>query len=341
MFIPMPPPNIEDVFDNNQIIRGQRRSFIVPIRQPLLLISQVQRSGGTLLSQLLDGHSQLHVHHSELHIGRPNKYYWPKLDIKSSPQELFDLLCEHPARTHSIQGYSKDGVAQQSKLPFIFCTSLQQEIFSECLILYGKDSQRSILDAYITSYFNAWLDYQSLYRDPNKIRYWVAFAARVAANAAEIKGFFRDYQDGLLISIIRDPVSWYASASRYMPDRYGDVVAATDLWMESTGSAMYQFKKRPGKVLLVSFEEMLQSPLLLLKKIYKFANLRTSRKNTPTFNNIPIEANSSFIQAPAGVIVPASDRHEHVLPDVRKFIMDKCYSMYNITQKITSHSYQS
>ena len=45
-----------------------------PVTSPLVLISQVQRSGGTLLSQLFDGHPELHAHPHELKIGYPTKY---------------------------------------------------------------------------------------------------------------------------------------------------------------------------------------------------------------------------------------------------------------------------
>src|SRR5207245_2672656 len=38
------------------------RAALVPIDQALVLVSQTQRSGGTLLNTLFDGHPQLHVH---------------------------------------------------------------------------------------------------------------------------------------------------------------------------------------------------------------------------------------------------------------------------------------
>jgi hypothetical protein len=62
---------ISDPEDPLQVISGQRHRFLVPVREPLVLITQIQRSGGTLFAQLLDGHSKLHVHPSELHIGKP------------------------------------------------------------------------------------------------------------------------------------------------------------------------------------------------------------------------------------------------------------------------------
>jgi hypothetical protein len=49
-----------------------------PRQLPLLLISQLPRSGGSLFSQLLDGHPQLLVYPHEMRIGYPGKDTWPK-----------------------------------------------------------------------------------------------------------------------------------------------------------------------------------------------------------------------------------------------------------------------
>ena len=63
-----------------------------PVTVPLVLISQIQRSGGTLLSQLFDGHPEIHAHPSELMIGYPTKNNWPKLDLNDKPEQWFDIL---------------------------------------------------------------------------------------------------------------------------------------------------------------------------------------------------------------------------------------------------------
>ena len=47
----------------------QRLEHLVPVTDPLVLVSQIQRSGGTLLSQLFDGHPECHAHPHELKIG--------------------------------------------------------------------------------------------------------------------------------------------------------------------------------------------------------------------------------------------------------------------------------
>ena len=44
--------------DEYRALVDQRLAHLVPVREPLVLVSQIQRSGGTLLSQLFDGHPE-------------------------------------------------------------------------------------------------------------------------------------------------------------------------------------------------------------------------------------------------------------------------------------------
>src|SRR5918912_1876755 len=85
----------------------QRLERPVAVRQPLVLISQVQRSGGTLLSQLLDNHPQLHAHPHELHIGYPrDKGDWPALDLSAGPAQWFEMTQEEHVERTFLQGYT-------------------------------------------------------------------------------------------------------------------------------------------------------------------------------------------------------------------------------------------
>jgi hypothetical protein len=59
---------------------------IQPVTVPLVLISQIQRSGGSMLSQLFDGHPQVHAHPHELKVGYPKKFIWPPIDLNGSPE---------------------------------------------------------------------------------------------------------------------------------------------------------------------------------------------------------------------------------------------------------------
>ena len=54
--------------------RTLRRRWVTRVTQPMILISQIQRSGGTLLSRLFDGHPRCFAHPMELSWGRPSKW---------------------------------------------------------------------------------------------------------------------------------------------------------------------------------------------------------------------------------------------------------------------------
>ena len=60
-----------------------------------------------------------------------------------------------------------------------------------------------MLDAYFTSYFNAWLDNQNLYTGPKRVV--TGFTPRLAMDEGSVERFFAAYPDGTLVSIVRDP----------------------------------------------------------------------------------------------------------------------------------------
>jgi hypothetical protein len=51
---------------NFKNISKQRLNLLVKVDQTLVIITQIQRSGGTLLSQLFDMHPECHVHPHEI-----------------------------------------------------------------------------------------------------------------------------------------------------------------------------------------------------------------------------------------------------------------------------------
>ena len=93
-----------------------------------------------------------------------------------------------------------------------------------------------MLDAYFTSYFNAWLDNQNLYTGPKKVV--TGFTPRLAMDPENRDRFFAAYPDGTLVAIVREPQSWYRSAVKYSPRRFPDAETAIGLWRESTEAAL-------------------------------------------------------------------------------------------------------
>lgn len=339
---PSPTPAARELVpaDEFESLLAKRLRAPVEVHQPLALVSQIQRSGGTLLSQLFDNHAQLHAHPHELHIGYPrDKGDWPALDLLASPQEWFEMLREYHVQRTFLNGYTKyvrkwvqyEG-EQLETYPFLLIPSLQRRLFEQCIKSWGSERQRQVLDAYMTAYFNAWVDNRNLYAGPKR---WVtAFSARLAMEPDNRRRFFEDYPDGRLLSIVREPRSWYASAASYNPERYGDPSVSMRRWRESA-EAMVEAKRRYGdQVLLISFEQLLGDLEATMRRVAGFLDIEFSPTLLePTFNGLPIKANSSFKTERHGVLdAPlkrreslsremvttidrlAGDAHEQVLP---------------------------
>jgi hypothetical protein len=296
-------------------LRQMRCEFCVPIREPLVLISQIQRSGGTLLSQLFDGHPQCHAHPSELHTGYPRKNTWPQLDLKETPKNWFQILYEKDSGEKFRESYSKHskGSDEQGEThPFLFWPHLQEELFLDAVRHTQVTSSRDIFNCYMTSYFNAWIDNQNLYV-PHK-KYVTAFAATLNMRPQSVEGFFDCYGDGHFISIVRNPNSWFASARKHSPDRYGDVEKAIGLWKESTQAAVEIKRSHEENSCIVSFEDLLsRTPDVMRALAIRLGIHFTPSLLIPTFNTIPIKADSSFKVETHGVIQEPLERYKKQL----------------------------
>jgi hypothetical protein len=123
---------LEKEIEQSKIDWDQSYNFksenVRPVTSPLVLISQIQRSGGSLLSQLFDGHPEIHPHPHELMIGYKKKHVWPRIDLKENPERWFRVLFENMVIKHTIEGYKK-GKEDKESFPFIFNPYLQKKIF--------------------------------------------------------------------------------------------------------------------------------------------------------------------------------------------------------------------
>jgi hypothetical protein len=296
----------------------RRMDTLVWVDQPLALISQIQRSGGTLLSQLFDDHPALHAHPSELHIGWPHhKENWPALDLGDPPAEWFRRLREKRATDHFREGYSKyargiPGVPHYPDedlevFPFMLVPELQRELFERAAAQRLPTREREVLDCYMTSYFNAWLDNRNLY-GPGK-RWVTGFVPRLALAAANRDAFFSAYPDGRLIFLIREPGSWYASASRYQSQLYGDPRQAAELWTWSAHEILNAQRDNAERVTIVRFEDLVLRTEQTMRALARLLDIEYQPCLTsPTFNGMPIKADSSFATLRHGILEEAAHR---------------------------------
>jgi hypothetical protein len=298
---------------------------IRPVTCPLVLISQVQRSGGTLLSQLFDGHPELHAHPHELKIGYPTKYTWPRIDLSDNPNKWLETLFEYSVLSHFKKGYKKEKKREDAFL-FLFLPSVQREIFLDYLGSIDSLTLRDVFDGYMTSYFGAWLNNQNSF---GQKRYITGFTARLAMTKDNMESFFKIYPDGRLISIIRDPKNWYPSAIRHKPKICRGIRDGIDLWQKSAQAILRNKDKYGGRVCILTFEDLISKTESVMRYLAEFLEIKFEDiLLEPTFNKYPIRANTSFEAEKNGIIDSTLNRYKTLTQNELKFIEDTTKNLH-------------
>jgi hypothetical protein len=118
----------------------------------------------------------------------------------------------------------------------------------------------------------------------------------------DLAGFFRDYPDGTLVTIVRNPRTWFESSRRYK-SRYEDVNRAVKTWRRSTRSSLEALELYGDRTILVSFEHLVQETEPLMRRLAERIGLTFSEDLVvPTFNGRPIRAASSGAVHEYGVL---------------------------------------
>lgn len=310
---------LKDVCQNNA----------VHITEPVVLISQIQRSGGSLLSQLFDSHPEVHAHPHELKIGYPKKYMWPQLNLNQGPRHWFNLLFEESVIQLFEEGYKKEPTSNIT-FPFIFLPYVQKKIFYEYFKSLDSISMRDIFDAYMTSYFGAWLNNHN-YGAGKK--YVTGFTPRLSEDAGNMEKFFTIYPDGRLISIVRNPQNWFPSALRHnekiKKDKYSDIKVALSQWTANSAAMIRNKERYQEKVCIITFEDLIQDTEKVMKHLAQTLGIKYERILTePTFNGAPIKANTSFDSTDGGIITKTTERHKTLSAEEAMFIEKETKEIY-------------
>jgi len=272
---------------------------VSPVTSPLALISQIEGSGGSLLSQFLDGHPELHAHPPELMIGHPEKHIWPRIDLNDSPKHLFKILFEEIVNEYNREGY-KNRRNGDKIFPFVFIPSLQREVFLDYIDSLQSITLRDVFNAYMTSYFGAWLSNQN-YNGQKK--FVTAFSPRLAMIKENMECFFEVYPDGRLISLVRNPKTWFPFASTHWPGRYGDVGRAASQWNESAQAMLWNKEKYGDCVCLIQFEDLIRKTEAAMRFLAEFLTVEFDDiLLVSTFNKFPIREDTAFKTESHGVV---------------------------------------
>jgi hypothetical protein len=180
-----------------------------PIRTPLVLISQISRSGGTWLSQLFDHHPQVWAHPLELRFGQSRKSDWPELPSGADAEDAWETL--RYAKAEEAFGSGTYAKGNDDTHPMLFDADAQHALFLRLGEIWKPTTDREWFDLYFTSFFNAWLDHQRRY---GAKKYLAGFASMLALEPESMRRFRQVYPDGWLVSILREPLGWYASVKQ-------------------------------------------------------------------------------------------------------------------------------
>ena len=313
---------------NSEAVLERLKESCQTVSCPLILISQVQRSGGSLISQLFDGHSEILAHPHELKIGYPKKFIWPPIDPGFSADKQFKILFERPTIEMSQFGYVK-GKKDRNRKNFFFFPQIQREIFRNAIgNLDGPATSRDVLNAYFTSYFNSWLNLRSHISDAKFI---TGFVPVLSSDEGNMRKFWNAYPDGYLVSIIRSPLSWYPSVNRLSDGtKFTDIHLAARSWNQSTESALREKKSRGDRVIIVHFDDLLANTEGVMRHICDRLSLPFQKIVTrPTFNGELMGANTSFDKVQPGTVSSAPlNRDRHLSNEDRKYLQKHCMPLY-------------
>jgi hypothetical protein len=289
-------------------------------------VSQIQRSGGTLLSRLFDGHPELLAHPHEIQIGRPQKWHWPNLDLSLPREDWLRDILEPRLAKFVVLGYSKaDGnIAATEKLPFNLDLLHLCSRFLEIADDMPRPTQRAVIDAYLTAYFDAWGDYHRSGRE----KWTCGFIPRLISNYGSVRRYVSDYPDGLLISCIRNPIDWFVSARRHDPE-YSDIGHAIELWKTSTLAALYLQEEDPAHIYLLTYESLVTAPEAEIGLLAGRLGISFSEELlTPTYLGTPMLPNSSFRVDKTGISTQSVNMRHHLSDDEAALIALDAMPLY-------------
>ena len=289
---------------------------LVRVDQPLLLITQTQRSGGTLLLRLLDGHPECHVFPFQMR-GIDDAAKRMPTSADEAWAALYDpkLEVRHQAGFRQSKGeVLRDEETHEFELP----PGLQRELYDPCVAALESPAPRDFFDCYFTSYFSAWLDYAN--PEPAGKRWLVGFEPGVSRSLRRRQAVHDLYPEGRVISILRDPWSWYASARRWEPE-WADREVALNHWRRTTIGAMKwrnerKQARRDGGVRILPFEALLRDTEDTMRSVASWLGIEFRPELLqPTFNGRPIRANTSFSDIDTAVSARPLERAREELSD--------------------------
>lgn len=261
---------------------------------PLLISSQLQRSGGSLISQLFDNHPEILAHP------------WEIMVYKEGTDKIYDKILKTEKEFNRLMrdGYKKGKFAKK-KHRFHFLTSK----FSQ--VLLKKKDDENFLNYYFDNFFKYWTN---LKNDDAKKKLITGFSPFFCKGSL-IKEL-NSHKRLNIIHIYRDPYSWWYSAKNFK-DIYKDINSIKKYWISSQLEALAAKSKFRNRVLIIKFDDLINHRVKIMKYICKKFFIKFDKKLMyPTFNGEMIENDSSFKKQKTdkyGIIKDVTKRYKNDL----------------------------
>lgn len=272
----------------------------------LLLITQLHRSGGTLFSQLLDGHSAIQAHPHELFIGKPEKWDWPKLSkILDSPEQIFSSLYEAKIAEIGTHGnFIKPGTNPQATkqvVPFTYNAEVHREQFCTLFASAPVKTQRLAIQLYLSTFFKAWPEY----KDSGSERYVSCFLPHLLLHRSSLGRLFTDFPDVFLVNLLRRPDAWISSLVNHISLRLEDTEAVKSQllrWRTSVQIILSMHRNPVLKTFSTSYEALVTNTDAELRRFCQVAGIPFEPiLLMPTVGGYAVLPNSSYQRTQTGV----------------------------------------
>jgi hypothetical protein len=228
----------------------------------------------------------------------------------------------------SSRGFGKAGknrFARDRRHRFTFSESEQRSRF---LRLVGSRSiarPRDILDCWFTSFFSSWREWQPTGQEIAL----TGFMPWLMMRADSMERFRADYPDGKLITIARDPRSWYASSrlTHYQSDK--DIREAVEAWTAYARAVTQLLDSRVPWALAVTFDELVLDPETTMQRVARFVGIEfDSCLLEPSYAGRPILPNSSFSVAEYGINAEMVRRKDAISDEALEQIEAQALPLY-------------
>jgi len=272
------------------------------------------------------------MHPHELHIGFPQKWDWPLLDLSESPDEWLKKLYEQRLEQFYNKGYVKAGsnpYAAKEVHPFNFDVNMLVGAFRAFCDHVEIKSQRDVLNCYFSAFFAAWKNFEV----PDSAAWVAAFCPRVLMYEESADRLLADYPDGAVLSSVRDPRTWYASSRKHNKNEYADVRKAIDLWISSTRQIMERQVSSGGRVMAFTYDDLVNdTPAIMIQVAERLGIPYDPVLEMPTYLGRPILSNSSYAKDTYGVSKTSLDTYKTLPEEDLKYIEEVAMPVYEEAQ---------